>query len=181
MGQAFAIWLTGLPASGKSAIARELRDRLATAGLSVEVLESDDVRKILTPAPTYSLEERELFYRALAFLGSRLVSHGVPVILDATATKRAYRDMARSLIPRFLEVAVVCPIQVCRQRDYKGTYRKGEEGLSRTVPGLHDSYEPPLRPELTVDTTRYSPGESADQIFRLLQERDYLAAVREPQ
>ncbi len=180
MGQAFAVWLTGLPASGKSAIARELRDRLATAGVSVDVLESDEVRKMLTPAPTYSLEERDVFYRALAFLGSRLVLHGVPVILDATATKRAYRDLARSLIPRFLEVAVVCPMEICRQRDHKGTYRRGEEGLSRTVPGLHDPYEPPLHPELTVDTARCNPREAADRIFRLLQDRGYLSTVREP-
>jgi adenylylsulfate kinase len=180
MGQAFAVWLTGLPASGKSAIARELRERLSAAGLSVEVLESDEVRKMLTPVPTYSLEERDVFYRALAFLGSRLVQHGVPVILDATATKRAYRDLARSLIPQFIEVAVVCPLEICRQRDQKGTYRKGVEGLSRTVPGLQDTYEPPLHPELTVDTTQGIPREAADRVFRLLQDRGYLSTVRDP-
>ncbi|MEK6526177.1 MAG: adenylyl-sulfate kinase, partial [Nitrospirota bacterium] len=71
----FAIWITGLPASGKSSIVASLRPRLETLGLRVEVLESDAVRRFLTPAPTYSREERDLFYRALAFLGSRLVCH----------------------------------------------------------------------------------------------------------
>jgi len=84
MRQAFAVWLTGLPASGKSAIACELRGRLSEAGLTVEILESDEVRRWLTPSPTYRPEERDLFYRALAFSGSRLVAHGVPVIFDAT-------------------------------------------------------------------------------------------------
>ena len=70
----FAVWLTGLPASGKSTIAHELRPRLEALGLTVEVLESDAVRRILTPAATYSREERDLFYRALAFIGERLVA-----------------------------------------------------------------------------------------------------------
>ncbi|MER3425215.1 MAG: adenylyl-sulfate kinase, partial [Nitrospiraceae bacterium] len=81
--------------------------------MCVEVLESDEVRRILTPSPAYSPEERDLFYRALAFLASRLVRHGVTVIIDATATKRAYRELARMLIPAFLEIAVECPLDVC--------------------------------------------------------------------
>ncbi|MEK7800133.1 MAG: adenylyl-sulfate kinase, partial [Nitrospirota bacterium] len=93
--KAFAIWLTGLPASGKSTIAAALKPKLEEIG-SVEVLESDVVRRILTPHPTYSVAERDLFYRSLAFIGARLVAHGVTVLFDATGNKRAYRDFARS-------------------------------------------------------------------------------------
>lgn len=82
----FAIWLTGLPASGKSTVVAALKPQLEALGLAVEVLESDAVRRALTPTPTYSQEERDLFYRALAFMGARLVAHGVTVIFDATAT-----------------------------------------------------------------------------------------------
>ena len=154
--QAFAIWLTGLPASGKSTIAAALRPQLEQLKLSVEVLESDAVRRILTPTATYSLAERDLFYRALAFMGARLVAHGVTVIFDATASKRAYRDFARSLIPRFIEVAVECPLGLAMQRDYKGTYQRGQRGESSTVPGLQDPYEAPLHPEARIDTTQLS-------------------------
>ena len=119
--KAFAIWLTGLPASGKSTIVKALKPQLEGLGCVVEVLESDAVRRILTPAPTYSHEERDLFYRALAFMGARLVAHGVTVIIDATANRRAYRDFARSLIQNFIEVAVECPLELAMQRDYKGT------------------------------------------------------------
>jgi len=104
----FAVWLTGLPASGKSTIVSLLRPELEALDLTVEVLESDDVRHILTPTPTYSETERDVFYRALALLGARLVAHGVTVLFDATATKRMYRDLARTLIPRFIEVSVEC-------------------------------------------------------------------------
>ncbi len=174
MGDAFAVWLTGLPASGKSAIAAELCQRLSRAGLAVEVLESDKVRRILTPEATYSHQERDLFYRALAFCGSRLVSHGIPVVFDATANRRQYRQMARDLIPRFLEVAVVCPLAVCQQRDRKGTYTRGLDGRSSTVPGLQDPYEPPLAPDLEIDSVREGPGEAADRLMALLRERGFL-------
>lgn len=179
MSQAFAVWVTGLPASGKSTVTRELQISLAAAGFEAEVLESDTVRQVTTPVPTYFREERDFFYRALAFCGSRLVAHGVPVIFDATATRRAYRDLARTLIPRFVEVAVVCPLEVCQQRDRKGTYRKALEGKSSTVPGLQESYEPPLQPDVVIDTTQLGPEVAAAKIMEELHARGYLSTARD--
>lgn len=169
--QAFAIWLTGLPASGKSTIAAALRPRLEQLKLSVEVLESDAVRRVLTPTPTYSPAERDLFYRALAFMGARLVLHGVTVIFDATASKRAYRDFARSLIPRFIEIAVECPLALAMERDYKGTYQRGQRGESSTVPGLQDPYEAPLRPEVKIDTTQLSATDAVRTVLEVMKEK----------
>lgn len=168
-GLAFAIWITGLPASGKSTIVSALKPRLETAGLAFEVLESDAVRQIITPIPTYSEAERELVYRALAFTGQRLVAHGVSVVFDATASRRVYRDFARTLIPRFLEVAVECPLSTCMERDRKGTYRKGQHGESLTVPGLQSPYEAPIKPDLRIDSVITSSGEAAHQIFNLVK------------
>lgn len=169
--KAFAVWLTGLPASGKSTIAHELHAQLETSGYSIEVLESDAVRRVLTPHPTYASAERDLFYRALAFMGARLVAHGVTVIFDATANKRAYRDFARSLIPRFIEIAVECPLATCIQRDYKGTYRRGQRGESSTVPGLQDPYEAPVNPEVKIDTTKVDAREAAKMIMDLVRNK----------
>ena len=171
MRKALGIWITGLPASGKSTITAALKPKLEALGHSVEVLESDEVRRALTPNPTYSHEERGLFYRALAFFGCRLTEHGVTVIFDATANKRAFRDYARELIPNFVEVAVECPLEVCRQRDRKGTYRRGEAGGSTTVPGLQDPYEPPMNPEVSIDATTISPDAAADLIVAAVQKR----------
>lgn len=168
---AVAIWLTGLPASGKSSITTALKPKLEALGHRVEVLESDEVRRAMTPSPTYSPDERDMFYRALAYFGSRFVAQGVSVVFDATANKRAYRDLAREWIPRFIEVGVQCPLEVCQQRDRKGTYKKGKEGGSSTVPGLQDAYEPPLRPEVTIDTERTSPDEAAERIMGAVIER----------
>lgn len=169
--RACAIWLTGLPASGKSTIARELHAQLETLGYSIEVLESDAVRRVLTPQPTYSPTERDIVYRALAFMGARLVAHGVTVIFDATATKRAYRDFARSLIPTFIEVWVECPLELAMQRDYKGTYQRGKRGESSTVPGLQEPYEAPLKPEVTIDTARFSAKDAAGILLEAVREQ----------
>jgi adenylylsulfate kinase len=169
--KAFAIWITGLPASGKSTIVAALVPKLEGLGRPVEVLESDAVRRVLTPSPTYSSMERDLFYRALAFMGAMLVAHGVTVIFDATANRRAYRDFARSLIPQFIEVAVACPLELCMQRDYKGTYQRGQRGESATVPGLQDPYEAPLNPEVRIDTTKVSANEAAAIIVNAITNR----------
>lgn len=166
-----AIWLTGLPASGKSAIVAALKPQLEGIGCVVEVLESDAVRRVLTPTPTYSLDERDLFYRALAFMGARLAAHGVTVIFDATANKRVYRDFARSLIPKFIEVAVECPLELAMQRDYKGTYKRGQQGDSSTVPGLQEPYEAPANPEVRIDTTQLSAKDAAGKVLELVKKK----------
>jgi adenylylsulfate kinase len=163
------IWITGLPASGKSTIVSALRPQLEALGLTVDVLESDEVRRLLTPQATYSSEERDLFYRALAFTGQRLVAHGVTIVFDATASRQAYRDWARAMIPRFIEVAVECPLALCMKRDRKGTYQKGLRGESTTVPGLQSSYESPANPELRIDTTKLSPQQAAKQICDIVR------------
>ncbi|HSA62508.1 MAG TPA: adenylyl-sulfate kinase [Nitrospiraceae bacterium] len=167
--QTFAIWLTGLPASGKSTIVAALRPQLEALGLTVEVLESDAVRRVLTPVPTYSPAERDLFYRALAYTGAKLAAHGVTVLFDATASRREYRDFARTLIPKFLEVAVVCPLEACMQRDYKGTYQRGQQGESSTVPGLQEPYEAPLNPELTIETMKIPAKEAAGKLLEMVK------------
>ena len=166
--QGFGIWITGLPSSGKSSVTRELVKKLEAQGTRVVVLESDEMRKILTPEPTYSPEEGDWFYCTLALLGALLPRSGVNVVFDATANKRAYRDHARALIQRFIEVYVDCPIEICRKRDPKGIYARASSGRATGVPGVQASYEPPLRPELTVDG-QASPETGAKAIVNKLK------------
>jgi len=166
--QGFAIWITGIPASGKSSITRELVKKLAIRGVSVVVLESDEMRKILTPVPTYGQEERDAFYRALALIGALITRSGVPVIFDATANKRAYRQYARTLIPRFVEAYVTCPLEICMQRDPKGIYGRAVAGKTSTVPGIQTTYEPPHKPDITLDG-RNPPEAAADAVVDILK------------
>jgi len=155
----WAIWITGLPASGKSVLARAAAAELRAGGDGVVVLELDEIRKIVTPSPTYSDTERDVVYHALVYMAAALTESGTPVIIDATAHRRAWRELARRLIPRFAEVQLVCPLEVCRERERQRMHdhapreiyaRAGRPGA--LVPGVDVPYEPALRAELTVDT-----------------------------
>ncbi len=174
MGPAFAVWLTGLPASGKSAIARALLRELQARGLDPAALESDALRTAITPRPTYDDAERDLFYGALVHLGTYLVQHGVPVVFDATANRRAYRDAARAGIERLAEVFVDCPLEVCAARDPKGLYRRARDGQTDALPGVQAAYEPPLKPELVVHSARSTPETGAREVVALLEARGWL-------
>jgi adenylylsulfate kinase len=171
---AFAVWITGLPASGKSTLAKALAKALSDRGVNVAVLESDALRRIFTPQPRYDETEREVFYGSMAYIGRLLTEHGVSVIFDATANLRAYRDRARERIPRFLEVYVDSPLEVCVARDPKGIYRAGKEKDENSVPGLRAVYEPPTDPDVTVRGDREAPEASARRVLSKLIERGYL-------
>ena len=174
METGFAVWITGLPASGKSTVTAALQKELALRGLKVAVLESDALRKVLTPRPRYDEEERNVFYGALAHVGQLLTEHGVSVIFDATANRRAYRDRARHAIARFLEVFVDCPLDVCMSRDPKGIYRRGREGSAAGVPGMDAVYEPPEAPDVTVRGDAEDPAGAARRIVDKLIETGYV-------
>jgi adenylylsulfate kinase len=170
--EAFAVWLTGLPASGKSSIAKELALRLEH--LRAAVLESDALRPIFTPEASYDERDREHFYRQISFVAALLVRHGIPVIIDATANLRSYRQHARHQIPKFLEVYVDTPLDVCLARDPKGIYRNATEGGSGSVPGLQAPYEPPEAPDVIVHGAREPSKRSTDRIIEHLHIKNFL-------
>lgn len=156
----FAVWITGIPASGKSSVTRALVQLLRERGLPVVVLESDALRRVLTPEPRYTDEERNRFYGQMLMIGELICSSGVNVVFDATANRRAYRDQARKRFKRFAEVYVECPLDVCMQRDPKGIYARAALRQASSVPGLQAAYEPPLKPDAVVDG-RADPGKNA--------------------
>ncbi len=172
--QGFAVWITGLPASGKSTVAAALARALAERGIDAAILESDALREVFTPNPRYDDEERDVFYASMVHVGRLLTAHGVPVIFDATANRRAYRDRARSAIPKFIEVHVACPLAVCVSRDPKGIYRRASRGEATRVPGVQSDYEPPIAPEVEVRGDLERPEEAARRIVAVLGDRGYL-------
>lgn len=167
----FAVWLTGLSGSGKSAIARELCDRLHARAVDAAALESDVMRTQVTPFPTYDEPERDLFYGSLVALGRYLCEAGRPVLFDATANRRRYRDAARQAIARFAEVYVDTPLEVCRARDPKGLYR---DEKMRALPGVQAAYEAPLAPEMVVHGAEGTPADSAEKILAFLGRRGWI-------
>ncbi|MDQ7030947.1 MAG: adenylyl-sulfate kinase [Ardenticatenia bacterium] len=165
MSPGWVVWITGLPASGKTSLALSLRRRLNELGVSVAVLDSDELRPIFTPNPTFTHEERDRFYAALVELAHLLARYGVNVIVAATANRVAYRRMARRTLPLFAEVWTRCPPDVCRRRDQKGLYTAAERGDITTLPGVGAPYEVPEAADVVVDTARLSPEEAADIVL----------------
>jgi len=121
-----------------------------------------------------ALRESEAFYRQMVYIGTLLTRHGVPVVFDATANRRRYREHARQQISNFMEVYVECPMDICMVRDPKGIYRKAREGAADTVPGLQSAYEPPDHPDLIVDGSREMPETAAQRVLTKLAEKGYL-------
>jgi protein-L-isoaspartate(D-aspartate) O-methyltransferase len=182
----WAIWITGLPGSGKSVIARAVSEALRSRGVDVVVLELDQVRKALTPRPTYSDAEREAVYRALVYVGATLVDAGTPVIFDATAHRRAWRELARKALPAFAEIQLLCPLDVCRQREAARTRGAAPPGIyagattpGARVPGVNVEYELARSPELAIDTTLHSVEDAAAKIVSFVQGR-FLAGSSQP-
>ncbi len=180
----FLIWLTGLPGSGKSTIAHELLKIFKENGISIRYLRLDEIRKLITPHPTYNEHEREIVYRAYVVIAKFLYDEGLNIIMDATAHRRRWREFCRSLIPKFIEVYIKCPIEICIQRESereqdivrKRIYldalerlKSGERKLGLgEVPGIDVPYEEPLNPEIIIESDKIQPSEAASLIFNKL-------------
>ena len=162
-----ALWITGLPGSGKSSTA----DAVKALHPDFVILRMDELRKIVTPEPVYSDAEREIVYRSLVYFAKELADLGHNVIIDATGNKRSWRELARELIPRYAEIYLKCPVEECinreRQRQEtrgapKDIYKKGEQGWP--VPGMNVPYEESPGPEIIIDTRSTTVHEAAELI-----------------
>jgi adenylylsulfate kinase len=143
-------WFTGLPSSGKTTLARRVQARLAAAGRTAVVLDSDALHDVLG-SHAYEPADRDAFYRALAALAGLLARQGLVVLVAATAPQREHRDRARAeLGARFVEVWVDTPLADCEARDPKGLYARARRGEAPELPGVGVPYEPPEAPEVTA-------------------------------
>jgi len=153
-----------------------LRER----GINVQVLSTDILRKVVTPNPTYSEEEREIVYGVLVFIAKLLNDNGVNVIIDATANREAYRERGRKEIKNLLFAYVKCPLEVCMERETtrketygapREIYKKGLTGESQTVPGIGVPFEEPKNPDVVVESDKLHPEECAQRILEVILER----------
>ena len=140
------VWFTGLPSSGKTTLAREVRDQLLARNLPCCLLDSDEVRDALTPPPGYDPAGRDAFYATLASLAALLARQGLTALVAATAHRKAHREQARTAAPKFIEVYVDTPLEECERRDTKGLYRSARAGEITGMPGLQVAYEAPTAP-----------------------------------
>lgn len=175
----FTLWFTGLSGAGKSTVARHVAEILRERGRLVEILDGDEVRQHLSKGLGFSKEDRDTNVRRIAYVASLLTRHGAAVITAAISPYRETRDWARKRIGNFVEVYVACPLAVCAERDVKGLYKKAFAGEIPQFTGVSDPYEPPLNPELILETHRETPNESAAKVIHTLERLGYLRPVEE--
>ena len=167
------LWLTGLPGSGKTTIAKLVQGHVSSVGMPVEVLDGDEVRKNLSPELGFSKQDRETHARRVVYISKLLSRNGITTVVALISPYREFRQYARDTIGKnFLEVWVKASEELCRKRDPKGLYKKAQEGKVTNLTGPQDPYEPPLNPELVVDTENEPADVSAGRVLELLRTRD---------
>jgi len=177
---AWTVWICGRPGSGKSTIARVLESLLEEKGIRAQILSTDVLRKVVTPEPTYSEEERRIVYATLVFIAKILNQNGVNVILDATANLKAYREVGRREIENLIIAYVDCPLEICMKREAerketygapRDIYKRGLAGESATVPGIGVPYEVPENPDIVLDSVKFTAQENAEKILKVILQK----------
>ena len=166
----FVIWMTGLPCSGKSSIARKLRDFIP----DLEVLDGDELREWLSPKD-FSRQGRIEHNRKVAHLAKLLLKHDIPVCVSLISPYTENRETARKIIgdKGFIETHIKCSLEVCEKRDPKGLYKKARRNEIKNFTGISDDYETPIKPDLIIDTENNSVEECVQHILNYLKSQGY--------
>ena len=174
MQKGFTLWFTGLSGAGKSTLAGQVAAELRRRGLHVEILDGDEVRTNLSKGLGFSKEDRDTNIKRIGYVCKLLTRHGVVAISAAISPYREVRDHNRAEIGQFIEVYVACSIEELTRRDVKGLYKKALAGEVKNFTGVSDPYEPPLHPEITVDSERQSEAESLRAILEYLEQHGWI-------
>ena len=170
--QGATLWFTGLSGSGKSTLAFTLEHALVQRGHLAYVLDGDNIRHGLNKNLGFSAADREENIRRIGEVAKLFAICGVVTMTSFISPYRKDRDNVRALhtaekLP-FVEIFLNTPIETCEQRDPKGLYKKARAGQLKNFTGIDDPYEPPLRPELTLDATHVSPQDAALELLEYL-------------
>ncbi|WP_431274070.1 adenylyl-sulfate kinase [Variovorax ureilyticus] len=180
MDEASVLWLTGLSGAGKSTIARHLRACLVGRGAAVAVLDGDEIRRGLSQGLGFSDVDRRENIRRIAEMARLLSTQGIVVIVAAIAPLSRHRGLARNIIGApYREVYVKASLSDCERRDVKGLYARARRGEVVKFTGVTDTYEPPLNPDLLVDTSTHGVHVAVSSLMALLERCQAKQTVRQ--
>ena len=169
----FVVWFTGLSGAGKTTVANIVEAELEQRGHVVDHLDGDIVRTHLSKGLGFSKEDRDANIHRIGWVASRVARAGAAVIVSAISPYEEARRHARSLVEPhapFVEVYVATPLDECARRDPKGLYAAAFAGEIADFTGVSAPYEMPENPEVRIDTTGVSPGESAQFVLERLEQ-----------
>ena len=170
----FTIWFTGLPCAGKTSISIELEKKLSANDYKVERLDGDNIRKHLTKDLGFTPEDRDTNIERVAYVAKLLSRNGVITLCAFIAPSDNQRNHARETIDDYIEVFVDTPLEVCKQRDVKGMYKKAENGEIENFTGISAPYEKPENPDITLNTVEKSAAESAEKVMHYLRSNEWI-------
>ena len=170
MSIGFTVWCTGLPSSGKSALADALVEKLQTRGLQVELINSGRMRQTpLGASLGFSRDDRDTNVRRHAFAAHLLVRNGVVAVVSAVSPYKATRDQIRMELGHFVLVYVSTPAAACIERDSSGNWAKALDGKIRGFTGVDDPYEAPESPGVEVDLSQLSVEAGVRRVLTTLE------------
>jgi adenylyl-sulfate kinase len=169
------VWFTGLSGSGKSTLANALEQALVQRGHHSYLLDGDNVRHGLNKDLDFSETGRAENIRRIGEVSALFVDAGLIVITAFISPFRADRNRIRERIgDSFVEIYLSTTLEECERRDPKGLYTKARAGQIREFTGIDSPYEPPINPQLTIDTSKMDIGAAVEQILRYLENRGFL-------
>ena len=171
--QGAVIWFTGLSASGKSTVAREVELALVENGLYSYVLDGDNIRQGLNSNLGFSPDDRKENIRRIGAVAKLFCESNVVTLTAFISPYKADRDLARKLVPegQFFEIYCAASVEECEARDPKGLYKKARAGQIPEFTGISAPYEAPDKPELVLHTGKETLEESTKKVLQLLQEK----------
>tara|TARA_B100001146_G_scaffold55251_1_gene48433 strand:+ start:1465 stop:1971 length:507 start_codon:yes stop_codon:yes gene_type:complete len=160
---AFVLWMTGIPCSGKTTLAKKLSDKIS----NLTILDGDEVRA-QSSSSDFSREGINENNRKVANLAK---DDSKPVCVSLISPFRKNREDARKIIDtkRFIEVYIKCSLPTCEERDVKGMYKKARRNEIKDFIGVNTDYEIPYNPDLILDTEKLSVEESVNKLLLYLK------------
>jgi len=166
------VWFTGLPASGKTTLARAVASSLRDTGDARHVIDGDDLRTGLTSDLGFSREDRAESVRRAGEVALILGRAGVVALTSLVSPYRDDRAKVRGRhrvagLP-FVEVYVATPLSVCESRDPKGLYARARRGELSGMTGVDDPYEAPEAPNVLFTSEQHSLEDGVALVLRCL-------------
>jgi len=162
------LWLTGLPCSGKTTLAKSIKEELDNRGYRTALLDGDDVRNTLNEDLGFSPEDRKENLRRVAHVATLFNRNGHFVIASFVSPTDVLRRMVKQIIGNFKLVYLRCNLEVCEARDTKGMYKRARLNEIPLFTGISAPFEEPKNPDLTVDTQRKNVKECVQEILGFL-------------
>lgn len=176
--QGFTVFFTGLPSAGKSTLANGLMLRLREmTGRQISLLDGDEIRTHLSKGLGFDKADREINIARVGYVAREVTRHGGIAICALVAPYMESRNLVRDMIGAvggFIETYVCTSLEICETRDRKGMYKQARSGKISQFTGVSDPYEPPVSPEIMIDTATRSPEEAVEEMLEMIKLLGYI-------